>query len=124
VDPVSFRGLLERELARRAARNRRYSLRAFARHLGVDHATLSQWLRGRRPITARTMTRLAPRLAASAGASPDVAILFLTRVPGFRPDSRWIARTLGLSVDDVNIALHRLLRLGRLEMTRCAWVAQ
>jgi transcriptional regulator with XRE-family HTH domain len=125
VDSVVFRRLLTRELARRAARNERYSLRAFARHLRVDHATLSQWLRGRRPITPRTVARLAPRLAGTAGAAPDFAILALTGSPDFQPDSRWIAGTLGTSVDDVNMALQRLLRLGLLQMTtRYAWVVR
>jgi transcriptional regulator with XRE-family HTH domain len=125
VDPVVFRRLLAGELARRAAANQRYSVRAFARQLGVDHATLSQWLRGRRPITPRTVARLAPRLAASTGAPSDLAILALLPAAEFRPDSRWIARTLGMSVDDVNMTLQRLLRLGRLQMTtRDAWIAR
>ena len=51
------------------------------------------------------------------------AILELTHLRGFRTDSRWIARTLGIEVADVNIALQRLLRLGLLEMaTRDRWV--
>jgi uncharacterized protein (TIGR02147 family) len=45
------------------------------------------------------------------------AILELTQVQGFRTDSRWIAKTLGIAVEDVNIALQRLLRLGLLEMS-------
>jgi transcriptional regulator with XRE-family HTH domain len=125
VNPIGFRGLLASELARRAAKNERYSLRAFARHLQVDHATLSQWIRGRRPITARAVARLGPRLTGSAGTPPDLAILALTRAPNFQPDCRWIARTLGVTVDDVNMAVQRLLRVGLLEMrTRCAWVAR
>lgn len=43
-------------------------------------------------------------------------ILELIRLPEFKPDSRWIARVLNLSVDEVNLALARLLRLGLLEM--------
>jgi uncharacterized protein (TIGR02147 family) len=44
------------------------------------------------------------------------AILELTVLPEFVPDSRWIARTLDLTVDEVNTALSRLTRLGLLEM--------
>ena len=40
------------------------------------------------------------------------AILELTQVKGFQIDSRWIARRPGISVDEVNVALQRLLRLG------------
>src|ERR1700679_2594653 len=51
------------------------------------------------------------------------AILELTHLHGFRTDSKWIASTLGIEVEDVNIALQRLLRLGLLEMAaRDRWV--
>jgi uncharacterized protein (TIGR02147 family) len=51
------------------------------------------------------------------------AILELTRLQNFKPDSRWIARVLGLNPDDVNIALSRLVRLGLLKMeSRERWV--
>ncbi|MFL5330879.1 MAG: DUF4423 domain-containing protein [Gemmataceae bacterium] len=38
------------------------------------------------------------------------------RLQDFRPDVRWVARVLGLSIDEVNVALQRLLRLGLLSM--------
>lgn len=51
------------------------------------------------------------------------AILELIQLRGFQTDSRWIAATLGLAVEDVNIALQRLLRLGLLEMAgRDQWI--
>jgi uncharacterized protein (TIGR02147 family) len=51
------------------------------------------------------------------------AILELIAVEGFKTDSRWIAGVLGIGVDDVNIALQRLLRLGFLEMAaRDLWI--
>ena len=45
------------------------------------------------------------------------AILELTRLDSFRPDVRWIGRVLGLSTDDVNVAVTRLLHLGLLSMS-------
>src|SRR5947209_9956192 len=60
--PSSFRALLRVELARRCAKNPRYSLRAFARSLEIDHATLSQLLRGRRQVTRAAILRLGRRL--------------------------------------------------------------
>jgi transcriptional regulator with XRE-family HTH domain len=144
---TSFRLFLQSELARRCARNAQYSLRAFALHLGVDHSTLSQWLRGRRPITARSIETIGAKLNLSADAvqqyiehagrddSPAMpadiltgdtmsvivdwyhfAILELTRLAEFRCDSRWIARVLDISVDEVNFAVQRLIRLGLLDM--------
>jgi uncharacterized protein (TIGR02147 family) len=43
-------------------------------------------------------------------------ILELMRVDHFKPDSKWIARTLGLTVSEVNIAVERLVRVGILEI--------
>lgn len=104
------------ELQRRRARNRRYSLRAFALSLGIDHATLSQLLRGVRRATPRTIRALGPRLGMSANEiaeacaeANDAALLGLMR-RGVEPSSRWVAERIGLSVDDVNISLQRLLR--------------
>jgi hypothetical protein len=42
-------------------------------------------------------------------------IVRLSRAPDFRPDCRWIAQQAGVSVDDVNLALTRLLRLGLID---------
>ena len=43
-------------------------------------------------------------------------IVKLCRTPDFRPDCRWIAKQAGVSVDEVNLALQRLLRLGLIEL--------
>lgn len=50
------------------------------------------------------------------------ALLELTHLDDFRPDSRWIARVLDVSVDEVNVALQQLLRLGMLGMEGERWV--
>jgi hypothetical protein len=44
-------------------------------------------------------------------------ILELIHLEEFRPDSRWIARVLDITVDEVNVAVSRLVRLGLLEMS-------
>ena len=144
-----FRRVLQEELALRCARNPRYSLRAFARYLDLDHSTLSQLLRGRRRFTARTIERMGKRLslapemitqfvelertppepwtsrelrqlsrdaAASLAEWHHHAILELTRLTSFKPDVRWISRVLDVPVDDVNVAITRLARLGLLDM--------
>jgi transcriptional regulator with XRE-family HTH domain len=114
-------------LDERRGRNRRYSLRAFAQMLGVDHSTLSQLMRGRRPLSARTIETLGRRLGLTmkqvrvfvehrVASGPDLAILELTHRREFRPDSRWIAHELGVGIDEANVALQRLLRLDLLQM--------
>ena len=44
------------------------------------------------------------------------AILELTHLDDFRPDVLWISRVLGLTPDEVNVAVARLCRLGLLAM--------
>ena len=155
---TSFRALLQSELARRCAKNPKYSLRAFADQLGIDHSSLSQMLRQRRAITPRAIRLMGTRLkldesaieafvereaTLAAAPSPQLqhvrelskdlasvvcdlshfAILELVRLKSFKPDSRWIARVLGLTVDEVNLAITRLLHLGLLEMSeRGRWL--
>ena len=153
--------LLQERLRAAVRRNPRFSLRSFAKQLGIDHSTLSQILRGRRRLSARALEAVGNRM----GLSEEVlcayressrkrtdskslpgsmrsfhfdldtfqllslwhhyAILELLQVQGFKTDSRWIAKTLGIAVEDVNIALQRLLRLGLLEMSgRDLWMDQ
>ena len=114
---MPVRELLRDELRRRQTRNRRYSLRAFARDVGVHHSTLSRVLRGRQRVTAATLMtvavrlRLAPEVVReSERDEADAAVRACVSRREFRPDARWIATVTGLSLDAVHAALHRLLR--------------
>jgi transcriptional regulator with XRE-family HTH domain len=114
---VTFRIVLQTEFDRRRATNPRYSLRSFARSLSVDHSALSQILRGRRRLTARTVRALGRRLRLSpsaiaehCAAEHEAAVLAALHRPGFRADSRWLSSMVGIPLDDVNITLQRLLR--------------
>jgi len=153
---LTFRERLMREFEGRRAVNRRYSLRAFAALLAVDHATLSQILRGKRSVPPeRTKAwgrklKLSPEEIAVYAAVGRIAdsnarlkqeelrhwaaealalltqpchreLLRLSREPSFRPDVRAIAEAVGVSIDEINVALSRLLRLGLLEMNGAAW---
>jgi transcriptional regulator with XRE-family HTH domain len=133
VTTTCFRLFLQTELARRRARNPRYSLRAFAKRLRVDHSTLSQWMRGRRTMSSAAIEALARRLdlpsrkvrvfAEHRGPEGcDMRMLELTRREDFVRDSRWIARQLNVTVDDANMALHRLLRFDLLQMHAERWI--
>jgi transcriptional regulator with XRE-family HTH domain len=59
---LDLRDRLREELARRRRVNARYSLRAFGEFLAIDHSTLSQILRGRRPLPPGFMRTCATRL--------------------------------------------------------------
>jgi transcriptional regulator with XRE-family HTH domain len=121
---VHLRERLSIELNERRRRNPRYSLRAFARDLLIDHATLSQILRGRRRPSARLIGILGRRLGldrtdlvdAVARQQAETVAQFV-QLPEFVPDTRQIAIRTGLSIDQVNAALDWLLRHRELRMT-------
>lgn len=62
---LDFRRHLQDEFLRRTERNRRYSLRAFARQLGIGSSDLSKVLNDRRAVTAKLIDRLAVPLELS-----------------------------------------------------------
>lgn len=137
-------------------RNANFSLRAFARQLGVDHSSLSQAMRNKRKLSrstieticrrwgiddestrlfARTMKsttegkanveslnsrRLDPDTFQLISAWQHLALLELIRLDNFKTDSRWIAATLGITVDEVNTTIQRLLRTKLLNMVSSA----
>jgi transcriptional regulator with XRE-family HTH domain len=57
-----FRAYLKQEFIRRKNKNPKYSLRAFAQQLKINHATLSTILAGKRKITKRTFLALSKKL--------------------------------------------------------------
>jgi hypothetical protein len=125
---MDLREFLQREFRRRTGRNRRYSLRAFARDLGCDHSTLSQWLRGTRPITVDSIDRLCRRLGIAGMdrrricelTDMDLMVVEAARTSAART-SPSLAELLGLTVDQVNLSLTRLMRLHILRMQGNEW---
>src|SRR5438128_469135 len=107
TEPEPFRQWLAAEFARRRKANPRYSVRAFACDLEIDHSSLSQLLRGRRPMTSGGVRRLATKLDLGGHLR---SLLNLTDRPDFEPNIDWCACQLGLTRDEVAIALQRLLR--------------
>ena len=119
--------MLHAEFERRRRTNRRFSLRAFAAVLGLDSSTVSQILRGRRRLSARMTEAVCTRLALPAREQDALVGEARTRAherrilrqvarAGFVARSRPLARSLRLRTDDVNAALARLLREGRVQM--------
>lgn len=133
--------ILERELGRRCAANPRYSLRAFAKALQVSPANLSLILNGKRVASARTIAKMIARLdlapaergllnAADAEQPTDnldlqtverichwlsYAILSLALTKGFRPEEKWIAKRLGVSVHEIRASASALRDAGLLD---------
>jgi uncharacterized protein (TIGR02147 family) len=96
------------------------SIEKLGAELHIDRAAIdayvaneSHWSESASELEIRQLARDTAEVVADGA---HYAILELTRLSSFRPDSRWIARVLGITTDEVNIALQRLLRLGLLEM--------
>ncbi len=123
VTPMDFRTLLRHELAQRRARNPRYSARAFARQLGTEHTAITRIVNGTGRLTAHRITALGTRRGLGtreiAGAVLHEQMERIARLvprPGFKPNARWIATRTGLSLNDVQVALHYLVYTRRLTM--------
>lgn len=77
---TSLTKTLQEELDRRKAKNPAYSLRAYARHLGLSPAQLSQILSGKRSITLKSYRQIAEILKFS----PLESLQFLEELGGPR----------------------------------------
>lgn len=129
-----FRLELEAEFVKRTRRNPAYSLRAYARQLGIGAPALSEILRGKRACGVKLRKRLAKELGLGPGPIRagetyalieadqfalisdwyHYAILELLKLEDFQPSTQWVARQLGLSRPLVRAAVDRLVRLGLL----------
>jgi len=133
--------LLKQELQRRCEKNPNYSMRAFAKALGVSHTFLSMLLKGKRPFTAKMFERiidvlnLSPKeqkrllgklkVDESHHLSIDAfsiisewyyyGILNLMKLPTFQSNPKWIAKRLGISEVQVSLAIDRLKRIEFIE---------
>lgn len=124
---MRFRDVLRAELDRRRAMHATYSLRRFARVLGVHHSTLSRLLAQQGPVAGRVIRKIGGRLRLPvteldrlSAAEAEEAILSAVDRPQFRPDTRWLASASGIPIDQVNIVLQALMRTGRLRMVSAA----
>ncbi len=142
---VHFRLWLQRQFTERCKRNSRYSLRAFAKNLGMDHSSLSQILSGKRSLSKKSTQILCTKLSANSKelqlfglAEQDsaadeyfqieadsfaimaewyhAAIMEMTYTQGFKSDAKWMARKLSITTEEVKAAVERLKRLNLLEL--------
>lgn len=77
-DAASVNDFLRRELDRRLGTNPRYSMRAFARQLGMSPGELSEVLREKRPISARACQKVARALGLSPAEFKHLLVLATT----------------------------------------------
>lgn len=143
-----FRLFLQNELIRRCESNPSYSLRSFASHLQTNPATLSTILSKKRTLTetaiknfgialqlepskiqsfiqnrnykgeVQTYQELTQDTFISISEWYYDAILEMTRLKSFKPDPKWIAKVLDISVNEVSAAVERLIRIELLEIDK------
>lgn len=109
---------------RRRAANKRYSLRAFARGIGISHSAAGRILKGTQQPSDATIIQAGTRLGWDAARVSCLLreervrrLQSLALSPAFTADARWIASRANLPLDEVQIALHEALRTGRIAMT-------
>lgn len=136
---------LRKEFVRRYKKNPAYSIRSFAKHLGVDQSMLSKVMNGHKQPSVNIIEKIAPKLGIMPSqmpyilqanvrpSSPDYwqladdevsllsnwshfAILELIKTKDFRLEKKYIARRLGLHSEEVADALNRLERMNFIEI--------
>lgn len=153
-----YQEILSRELSRRIGANPRYSMRAFARALDVDVATLSRIISRKTVPHMGSASKIANKLSLSKAQrnlflksvaeekglhllkSQDgsgegwnnfdedssfelfedwfyIAILELVDSEGFKNDSQWISKELGISATQAKLATNRLIQGGFLQLS-------
>lgn len=132
--------ILLEDFVKAQARNPNYSMRAYARKIGVAQSAISEILSGKRPLSKKTAHKILEGLdkspqeiantfedhsapATSTHISLDMdlfhtiadwhyhAILSLAETKGFQSSDQWIAKRLGISEKTATEAVEKLLRL-------------
>lgn len=136
--PTHLRQYIRNDFAERQKANPHFSLRSYAKWLGISPAQISQILSGKRPISHRVAEKIFLRLNLSSTEqrlllTPDqgtakkkkqpistdkfelisdwyyLAILSLSKIKDNKSDPRWIAQRLGIPVQVANKALTTLI---------------
>lgn len=144
--------ILKQEFEKRRKRNPNFSLRSFAKWLGISPAQLSQMMTGKRSVTVNSAKIISEKMNLSPVEKRiflnscmknkefieinsekktlhmqedqfrlisdwyHFAILSLTKIKGAKADPRWIARRLGINVDEAHQAILRMERMGILQL--------
>jgi transcriptional regulator with XRE-family HTH domain len=98
-------------------------IRRWAKKLGMEPEEAAAYIAAEHLPESSTVERESQLRHWTAEAMAIIAsrahweILRLLRSDEFQPDCRWISKQIGVTVDEVNVALSRLLRLRLLRMT-------
>lgn len=136
--------LIRKEFLLRCQKNESYSLRAFARHLNVDHSLLAKIIRGQKDLSKKMAFQVGEKLGMTSSEVLKViensqkivdsqlieedifnmisdwihfAALELIKIEGFSYSPKLIAKTFGIPIIEVKLAFERLVRLGFIEIS-------
>ena len=132
-----FRSLLQQEYLRRQNKNPSYSIRAFARQIGLYHATLSALLAGKRKITEKSAKKIADAIGLDPASVATSTPYFTIQQDAFNSISEWhfdailemsnikqlklnpqsISVALDISLTEARVALETLTRLDLMQKT-------
>jgi uncharacterized protein (TIGR02147 family) len=143
IEKKDFKSYLQNKLVERCQDDARYSLRTFAKDLNVSPSALSAMINGKRRITERSKQQFGLKLGLSREEIQSLfpadseelhyeqltldsfavisdwyhfAILELMRVKSFKSNCSWVSKRLGVSTQDIALAVERLERLGMIEI--------
>ncbi len=91
IGPKSSLTILKEELNRRFEKNSRYSVRAFARDLGIESSTLSRILNGKRKFSTE-LARIAAEKLYSSSREQDYFVALVESESARRPKARQAAK--------------------------------
>lgn len=146
MNQIEFQNLLRMRLGEKQAKNPSYSIRAFAKTLGMGSGSLSQILAGKRSLTAKSIQRVLDLVHANPIERSKVskiaekplfaqtllkadqyfilsewyylAILNLIRTQDFKSEPAHIGKRLGIDRQLVKQALDRLERSGLIKIAQ------
>ena len=147
---MSFIDTLKTELNHRCKKNQGYSLRAYARDLGIDPSNMSKILSNKMNPQSATKEKLLLKIGIKPKEIKNIikpkkpsfdekfdhleleefevvsewyhdAILELTRLSFFKADINWISGVLSISKIQTKLAVERLEKLGFLEIKDKSW---
>lgn len=99
----------------------RITIQKFSARLGLNPAETSRFILNSKPLLKQEIEPDYGQLTVDSfkiiSDWQHYAILELMRLDHFKPDKNWIAKKLGLSVNEVSIAVERLQRVEILEIT-------
>jgi uncharacterized protein (TIGR02147 family) len=133
--------LLKEEYETRKFRNSAYSLRAFAKHLGIGIASLSDVLKGKRSLSPKNKIKIAEKLQLSPEQKRELflktidnptpiieeenfkfisdwyhyGILVLSEIKDHKTAPSWVSQKLGISTQEAKDGITRLIKLGLLK---------